>query len=103
MTIDVKESRSKLTRAQEHLDAYAALAIAAGQHPFDVRVTDIDESSGWCDVMVRQNALEDDAAANVVGDFISNARSALDYLVTALVDASHATLPRSHQFPIHTN
>ena len=37
----------------------------------------------------------------IVGDIMHNLRSALDYIVTALVNQSRTRLTTSHQFPIY--
>lgn len=47
--------------------------------------------------------LERPEVCAIVGDLMHNLRCALDYIVTALVNASGTKLARKHQFPIFTD
>jgi hypothetical protein len=65
-------------------------------------VGEIDKDSGWYSVRLRRNKPEEPRLASIVGDYIHNLRSALNYIVTGLVDATPGlTLGMSHQFPIY--
>jgi hypothetical protein len=61
----------------------------------------MNHETGWFHGFMTISDVEDYRLGTVVGDVVHNLRSALDYIVTALVDASSgAKLKRQHQFPI---
>jgi hypothetical protein len=104
LRLDLSEPRAKLQRAEEHLtNLQAKLPLIRGREPLSLRVTEIDSSTGWCEVFGHWNHIKEPALTVIAGDYIHNLRSALDYLVTVLVDASEATLVTRHQFPIFTS
>jgi hypothetical protein len=102
--LDLAESRAKLDRAADHLRALdSQMPVIRDHDPITIRISDIDPDTGWCDVFARWNQIEEPSLSVIAGDYVHNLRSALDYVVTALVQASNAQLRESHQFPIFTS
>jgi hypothetical protein len=102
--LDLSESRAKLDRAQIHLQAlHAELPRIKDRNPIAIRFTEIDPDSGWCEAYGRWNHIKEPSLSVIAGDYVHNLRSALDYLVTALVEASDTRLRTSHEFPIFTD
>ena len=102
LALDLSASEAKIERAREHLESLQreARAFVEDGNAYTVRVTPIDKD-GWSDALIRSHDAPKYAFGTIVGDLIHNLRSALDYIVTALVDASPpATLTTQHQFPI---
>jgi hypothetical protein len=101
--LDLSSARSKLERAEVHFHSFHEHLPAVGNHtPYSVRVSDIDPNTGWCEIFVRFSKIEEPTLAVIAGDYIHNLRSALDYIVTALANASKTQLLSCHQFPIYT-
>jgi len=100
--LDLSASHAKVDRAVKHVKALKreARASVPKDGPYSVRFSEIDEQTGWCDVILVPHEGEKPHLGVVLGDVIHNLRSALDYIVTALVDASGAQLTMQHQFPI---
>lgn len=100
--LDLGPSRAKLHRAAEHLRTLdGQLPIIVDHDPVSFRVTEVDPDTGWCDVFGRLNEAEEPTLSVIAGDYVHNLRSALDYIVTALVEADGVDLRDQHQFPIH--
>ena len=101
--LDLSSSQAKIDRASEHLCALDRESMAAFTKalPYLPGPIKIDEESGWADiVIVPQQVPESARLSAIAGDVHHNLRSALDYIVAALVAASPATLTTRHQFPI---
>jgi hypothetical protein len=101
--LDLAPSRAKLARAREHLDTLQRETTAGVKQdsPYAVRFSQVDPQTGWCSItLVPQKGAEPRLGA-IFGDVVHNLRCALDYVVTALVDASGAKLSTKHQFPIY--
>jgi hypothetical protein len=64
-------------------------------------ISDFDPSSGWLEVRGRARPT-DRLLSVILGEFVHDLRSGLDYVVTALVAESGARLLKSHQFPIYS-
>jgi hypothetical protein len=99
--LNLSESRAKLARARVHLESAKAefQRISAERHPYLLRITEINPD-GWCSVIATPTGFPQERVGVVAGDIVHNLRSALDYIVTALVDRSAATLMSKHEFPI---
>jgi hypothetical protein len=67
---------------------------------YAVRFSEVDSQTGWCSVDLVPQHVEKPQLSAILGDVIHNLRCALDYVVTALVDATPTTLTNQHQFPI---
>lgn len=103
MNLDVAASRAKLDRAEKHLRAYdGELERLKKRNPYTLRVSEVDNDTGWCNIYLRADPIGDIESAIIVGDFINNLRTALDYLITLLLDASNGHVNEKHGFPIHT-
>ena len=96
--LDLSSSRAKLARALDLLkvlEADAVDAVRSGKgYAF---VGDLDEESGWYTVKVLTEPAP--TLSVIFGEFIHDIRSALDYIVSALVVASGQPILRRHQFP----
>jgi hypothetical protein len=102
--LDLSESRAKIERAAAHLQALdAELPAIRDRNPIALRFTEIDPNTGWCEVFGRWQHIKEPKVSVLAGDYIHNLRSALDYMVTVLVDASDARLRTIHEFPIFTD
>jgi len=102
LNLDLSASDAKIARARVHLDELERKTrrVVQDSHPYTIRHTEIDPEAGLCEVFLRPQPIAEHFLGIIVGDLIHNLRSALDYIVTALVDKSNATLSTSHQFPI---
>ena len=103
LNLDLSASDAKIDRAEEHMKALKTeVAIATEQrHPHTIR-GDVDPDTGWCSVKLRRNKPKEPRLAAIAGDYVHNLRSALNYIVTALVDATPGiSLATYHQFPIY--
>ncbi len=97
---DLTISRAKILRAQ-HLIAELDRELSESVHvtkPYSI-ASSFDSDSGWLMLSLNPEPV-DPSLAVVVGEVIHDLRSALDYVVTALVEASGGTLTTRHQFPI---
>lgn len=104
-SLDLASSDAKIDRAFEHLETLETDVRAAWAEsgPYSVRFSEVDPETGWCEVSLVP-APEIPRFGVIMGDLMHNLRSALDYIVTALVDATDGvTLSRHHQFPIFSN
>jgi hypothetical protein len=79
-------------------------AVVIANRDFYVPRTEDEESRYWCSLWVDPKPPDNPPKENILsvicGDFIHNLRSALNYIVVALVDKSGANLTKKHQFPI---
>lgn len=103
LDLDLSASFAKIDRAEEHLKSLQIeIPLAVRERPPHSLRGEIDPRTGWCSVRVRREKPKEPRLAAIVGDYVHNLRSALDYIVTALVDATPGlTLSTSHQFPIY--
>jgi hypothetical protein len=101
--VNVGPSRSRLTRAQQHLDSFeeAMERLHQVSDPYALSFDPRPTADGWLTVYATARDIEDVGLSLVLSDLINNLRSALDYLVTALVEASEAQLANAHAFPIY--
>lgn len=58
---------------------------------YAVRFSEVDPQTGWCSVDLVPQHVEKPQLSAILGDVIHNFRCALDYVVTALVDATPIT------------
>ena len=103
LNLDLSASDAKLDRAEEHMKSLKAeVSVATEQrHPHSI-MGEVDPQTGWCSVILRRNKPAEPRLAAIVGDYIHNLRSALNYIITALVDATPGlALGTAHQFPIY--
>ncbi len=102
LSLDLGPSRAKLARARENADTLKRETTAAVKQEAThaVRFSEVDPQTGWCSISLVPQKLEEPRLSAILGDVIHNLRCALDYVATALVDASQAQLTTAHQFPI---
>lgn len=105
LELDLGSCNAKLARAREHLDALERETTAGikKESPYAVRVSEVDPKTGWCSISIVPQEIAKPRLTIIFGDVIHNLRCALDYVVTALVDASQTQLTTSHQFPVFLN
>jgi hypothetical protein len=103
LALDLSSSDAKLARAREHLEVLKSEIPASIEDagPYSIRFSEVDPQTGWCSIFLVPNQTDKPRLGGVLGDFIHNLRCALDYIVTALVDANQATLTTRHQFPVY--
>jgi hypothetical protein len=100
--LDLSAAEAKLARAREHvqtLQGETTAGVGEG-HAYAVRFSKVDPQSGWCEMTFVPQHGEKPRLSVILGDVVHNLRCALDYVITALVDASGAKLSSKHQFPI---
>lgn len=100
--LDLSASHAKMQRAVEQLVTLDG-EVRDSFHKSDpyAFVFDVNPKTGWVKVIAQQQPRELGPSV-VLGEFVHNLRSALDYIVTALVAASPPTiLTTRHQFPIY--
>jgi len=101
--LDVSASKAKLDRAEVHLASYVAESERLGERtPYRLHVAPVDSETGLFDVFLTHEEFPEASPRATVGDYINNLRSALDYLITAMADASGQSVTRAHQFPVCT-
>jgi len=105
--LDLSQSEAKLARARVHLEALKReIEVVVSKRDFYTAETEPDPDSQYWHYVVFVPKPRDDPPIEyslgvIFGDVIHNLRSALDYIVTALVKASpSATIGNKHQFPI---
>jgi hypothetical protein len=100
--LDLAPSKAKLARAREHLKALerdtAARVKQKATHA--VRFSPVDPQTGWCSISLVPQDVGEPRLSAIFGDVIHNLRCALDYVVTALADASQTKVSTKHEFPI---
>ncbi len=100
--LDLGPSETKIARARQHLDTLErevpAEIVESG--PYAVRFSEVDPQTGWCEISLVPQDTEKPRLSVLVGDLVHNLRCALDYIITALADASGTPLTTRHQFPI---
>jgi hypothetical protein len=103
LDLDLTAANSKLARAREHADTLQRETVEAikKEPTHAVRVSEVDPQTGWCDIALVPQGVKEPRLSVILGDVIHNLRSALDYVVTALAEASDAKLSSAHQFPIY--
>jgi hypothetical protein len=102
-TLNLEAARAKLARAREHVDALERETTVGVKEEaaYAVRFSEVDPQTGWCSVDLVPNQIEKPRLSVILGDVIHNLRCALDYVVTALADATPTKLSSKHQFPIY--
>lgn len=103
LSLDLSASDAKIARAEEHFQCLKReLDLATEKrHPYTLR-SEFDPQTGWCIVFLRNMKVREPRLASIAGDYIHNLRSALDYIVTALVDITpKLQLTTNHQFPLY--
>jgi hypothetical protein len=100
--LDLSNSEAKIARANEHLASlYAEVASILKERPPYTTIPVLNQESSCYVIMLRSSDFKETRLGVILGDFIHNLRSALDYITTALVKASPGVeLSRKHQFPI---
>jgi len=102
LNLDLGSCDAKLARARENaraLERETATCVRE-ETSHAVRFSPVDPQTGWCSISLVPQKIEEPRLSAILGDVIHNLRCALDYVVTALVDASQTQLTTSHQFPI---
>jgi hypothetical protein len=102
LNLDLSSSEAKVDRAFEHLEALEREAPAEYEKdgPYSVRFSQVDPETGWCEVFLVPNPKKPRFGV-LVGDIMHNLRCALDYIVTALADASGADPETKRGWPFH--
>lgn len=102
LDLDLAASKAKLARAREHLKALERdTAVRVKQKATHaVRFSPVDPQSGWCSITLVPLKIEEPRLSAIFGDVIHNLRCALDYVVTALAEASPTKVSTKHEFPI---
>ncbi len=98
--LDLRGADAKIDRAQEHLDLLKTEVprVIDERHPHTIRGEVVED--GWCVLWLHLNESREPRVSAIAGDYIHNLRSALNYIVTALVDATPGlALGTMHQFP----
>jgi hypothetical protein len=100
--LDLSSCDAKLARARENADTLKRETVASvkKEATHAVRFSQVDPQTGWCSLSLVPQKVEEPRLSAILGDVIHNLRCVLDYVVTALVEASSTTLTTSHQFPI---
>jgi hypothetical protein len=100
--LDLSSCDAKLARARENADTLKRETTASvkKEATHAVRFSQVDPQTGWCVISLVPQKVEEPRLSAILGDVIHNLRCVLDYVVTALVDASQTQLTTSHQFPI---
>jgi len=102
MALDLAAADAKLARAREHADTLQRETVEAVKKDptHAVRFSEVDPQTGWCEIALVPQGVKEPRLSVILGDVIHNLRSALDYVVTALAEASQTKLSSAHQFPI---
>ena len=102
LALDLGPSKAKLARAREHAETLVREAREGigQQATHTVRITPVDPESGWHKIAIVPEKIEKPRLSVILGDVIHNLRSALDYVIPPLVEASGAKLSTRHEFPI---
>lgn len=104
LALDLSATDAKIARARAHFETLKGEADRSIQehNPYTTRIVKVDKDACWYAVFLIDNEVPAEKLLGIIlGDLVHNLRSALDYIVTALVDASPgAKLGRKHQFPI---
>jgi hypothetical protein len=102
LDLDLGSCDAKLARARDNADTLKRETTASvkKEATHAVRFSEVDPQTGWCVIALVPQKVEEPRLSAILGDVIHNLRCVLDYVVTALVDASQADLTTSHQFPI---
>lgn len=100
--LDLRACDAKLARARKTADTLKreTTARVKEEATHAVRFSQVDPQTGWCTMTLIPQKVEEPQLGAILGDVIHNLRCVLDYVVTALVDASQTQLTTSHQFPI---
>lgn len=105
MTLDLAASAAKVARAFEHL-AVLEREIPESvmdRGPYAIRFSAVDPGTGWCSMSLVPESAARPYLSVAFGDVVHNLRCALDYIVTALADASGVPITTQHQFPIYAS
>lgn len=102
LNLDLSASHAKIDRAFEHLEVLEREIPGSvpKEGAYLIRFSEVDQQTGWCDVILVPNHPEKPRLGVVFGDVMHNLRCALDYIVTGLADASRTQLAKKHQFPV---
>lgn len=92
--------RLKLNRAESHLNNLSSeIQENVSKYPASIRAQHNIIDNSYTAILENAPGVQREWGA-ILGDFLHNTRSALDYLVGALVTASGGTVHDQHQFPI---
>jgi len=94
LNLDLTACDAKLARARENLATLLteAKASVTKEATHAVRFSTVDPQTGWCSISLVPQKVDDPRLSAILGDIIHNLRCVLDYVVTALVDASGTPL-----------
>lgn len=98
----LRSCHAKVDRASEHLATLKRECAASVNDtpPYAPSAGQIDAETGWCDISLGPREIQERLRLSAIaGDVHHNLRSALDYIIAALVTASGAALTKQ-QFPL---
>lgn len=100
--LDLTAAQAKLARAREHLKTLQRETTAGvgDSNAYAARFSQVDPQTGWCSITLVPQHGKKPRLSVILGDVVHNLRCALDYVITALADASQTKLSSKHQFPI---
>ena len=103
--LNLVDSRLKVARAREHAETLEREVelVLKKKDLYSIRIGEIDPQSGWCSIYCTISDIAEPLLGVISGDVMHNLRSALDYVVVALAQASGIAPARKHQFPIFDN
>lgn len=103
MKLDLGACDAKLARACEHVNALERETTVGIQQdaPYTVRFSEVDPQTGWCSVDLVPHKVTKPRLSIILGDVVHNLRCVLDYVITALADATPTKVSSKHQFPIY--
>ena len=102
--LDLSNSVEKIKRANVHFEALNREIdlVIKERPPYTARV-DYDKEACCYSMVVCTQYFEEPLLGIIVGDFIHNVRSAVDYIIVALVRKNPAGKLDRQQFPIYDN
>lgn len=101
-TLSLAPSQAKIDRAFEHLRVLEREmpTYIKENSPYALRASPVDPQTGWCTLTIIPDEPPKPRFGIILGDVMHNLRSALDYIVTALLDRNGVTVTIQHEFPI---
>jgi hypothetical protein len=100
LNLDLSGSVAKVARANEHLETLRVELeeINRKRNPYALRLQ--GNSEGGYSLILCGNEFLEPRLGIILGDAVHNLRSALDYIIVALIAKSGAPLTTQHEFPI---
>jgi hypothetical protein len=104
-SFDFGDSRAKLVRAKKNLETLKSEVkrILNERCPYTYTIGEIDPESGWCSITMNVRELPELELGAILGDFMTNLRSSLNFAVNDLARASGVRPTDQHKFPIYAS